>query len=122
MRSIKKQFALWSIALVIGMAAIAIAIPIAARVSPTEIVVVNERQAYVESQAGAANKVADANDSSDSKATTGKRVGRPQDYYDRRRAYWEDRMDGRMKDLDEEEAGADSEDTEDSGADDDEEA
>ena len=41
MRFIKKQLSLWRIVLIIGVAAIAI--PIAARVSPTAIAVVNER-------------------------------------------------------------------------------
>jgi hypothetical protein len=106
MRFIKKQFSLWRIVLIIGVAAIAI--PIAARVSPTAIAVVEERQ-----QANADNEEADAKHSKDNKAAVGEGVARPQDddYYDRRRRYWEKRVERRLDDENlDEQTGDDDED------------
>jgi hypothetical protein len=111
MRFIKKQFALWRLVLIIGVAAIAI--PIAAHVSQTALAVVDERQEHLDRQAGADNADADAKHSNDSKAAVGRGVERLQDdYYDRRRRYWEDRVE---RDLDEDD-DADTKDKKDSKA------
>jgi hypothetical protein len=111
MRFIKKQFALWRLVLIIGVAAIAI--PIAARVSQTALAVVDERQEHLDRQAGEDNADADAKHSKDSKAAVGRDVERLQDdYYDRRRRYWEDRVERELDDDDD----ADTEDKKDSKA------
>jgi hypothetical protein len=95
MRFIKKQLSLWRIVLIIGAAAIAI--PIAARVSPTETAVVTERQDYLDHQTTADNDSKDAKAGKDSKAAVGEGVVRQQDdYYDRRREYWEKRVERRL--------------------------
>src|SRR4030095_15527637 len=95
MRFIKKQLSLWRIVLIISVAAIAI--PIAARVSPTAIAVVKERQDNLDQQTTAVNEDSDAKHSKDSKAAVGKGVAWQQDdYYDRRREYWEKRVERRL--------------------------
>src|SRR4030095_11169211 len=95
MRFIKKQLSLWRIVLIISVAAIAI--PIAARVSPTAIAVVKERQDNLEQQNTAGNGESDAKHSKDSKAAVGKGIAWQQDdYYDRRREYWEKRVERRL--------------------------
>jgi hypothetical protein len=101
MRFIKQQISLWRIALIIGAAAFAI--PIASRVSPTATAVVKERQAYLDHQRTAGNhdaypKHSQAKHSKDSKAAVGPGVARPQDddYYDRRREYWDRRVERRL--------------------------
>ena len=95
MRFIKKQLSLWSIVLIIGMAGIAILI--AARVSPTAKAVVKERQDYLDQKTTAHNEDAYAKHSKDSKAAVGLGVARPQDdYYDRRREYWDRRVERRL--------------------------
>ena len=100
MRLIKKRLSLCRLVLVIGAASIAM--PIAARVSPTSSAVVIERQAYLAQPT--ANDNGDAN-GKDRRAATGRGVVRQDDYYyERRRRYWEDRVEHR---LDEEENGDD---------------
>jgi hypothetical protein len=100
MRFIKKQLSLWSIVLIIGVAVIGIVT--AARVSPTEIAVVTERQDYLAQQPTAVNEDADAKDRKSSKAAVGKGVVRQQDdYYERRREYWDRRIERRLEDNEE---------------------
>lgn len=100
MRFIKKQLSLWSIVLIIGMAGIAILI--AARVSPAAIAVHKERQDYLEQKTAAHNEDAYAKHSRDSKAAVGLGVARPQDdYYDRRREYWDKRIERRLESREE---------------------
>jgi hypothetical protein len=116
MRSIKSRSSLLRVVLITGVAMLAI--PIAARVSPTSSTFVTEQQsksfALIREVpfALAKNKVP--------KITPPKSLSRPQDYYDRRREYWEDRMERRMEHMEEEESGDDnSADEEDSKASDD---
>ncbi len=107
MRFIKKQLSLRLIVLIIGVAAIAI--PIASRVSPTAIAVVKERLDYLDQQTTADNEDADA--SKDSKAAVGPGVAAPQDdYYERRRQYWEKRVERRLDDEDLDEQTGDDKD------------
>ena len=114
MRLIKKQLSLWRIVvLIIGVAAIAI--PIAARVSRTTKAVVKERQAYLDRQATAGNEDGYSKHSKDNKAAVGRGVGRPQDddYYERRREYWDRRVERRLDRREEyldEQTGDDNED------------
>jgi hypothetical protein len=99
MRFIKKQVSWWRIVLIIGVAAIAIpiAIPIAARVSPTAKAVVKERQDYLDQKTTTHNEDAYAKHSKDRKAAVGLGVAQPQDdYYDRRREYWDKRIERRL--------------------------
>ena len=116
MRFIKK----WRVVLVIGIAAIAI--PIAARVSPTQTEFVMERTAPVYQQIADNIEIAETSHTNNSKAGVSHRVTPPQDYYDRRREYWEDRMEGRADYLEQEdgndEDSAGSEDGKDSSDDD----
>ena len=91
MTLIKKQLSLWRIVLIVGVAAIAI--PLAARVSATGIAVVNQLAQPTVND----NEEADARHSKDSKAAVGPGVARLQDdYYDRRREYWERRVERRL--------------------------
>jgi len=100
MRFIQKQLSLWSIVLIIGMAGIAILI--AARVSPTAKAVVKERHDYLDQKTTAHNEDAYAKHSKDSKAAVGLGVARPQDdYYDRRREYWDKRIERRLESREE---------------------
>jgi len=112
MRFLKKQLSLWRIVLIIGMAGIAILI--AARVSPTAKAVVKERQDYLDQKTTARNEDAYAKHSKDSKAAVGLGVARPQDdYYDRRREYWDKRIERRLDRREEyldEQTGDDKED------------
>jgi hypothetical protein len=96
MRFTKKQLSLWRIVLIIGVTAIAI--PIATRDSPTAIALVKERQDYLPQQTTVDNEDADAKDSKNSKAAVGEGVARHQDddYYERRREYWEKRVERRL--------------------------
>ena len=116
MRFIKK----WRIVLIVGVAAIAI--PIAARVSPTQSEFVVERTEHLGLQTVAFDETAKSAHINHGKAGGGHRVTAPQDYYDRRREYWEDRMEGRADYLEQEdgndEDSADSEDGKDSSDDD----
>ena len=92
---IKKQFSLWRLVLIVGGAAIAI--PIATGASPTAIAVVKERQDYLDHQTTTYNEDAYAKRSKDSKAAAGPGVARVQDdYYERRREYWEKRVERRL--------------------------
>jgi hypothetical protein len=103
MRSIKKQFSLWRLALIVGGAAFAISV--ATGVSPTAIAVITEQQDHLDDQTTAHNEVAYTEDSKESKAAIGTGVSRPQDdYYERRREYWEKRVERRLdeEDLDDE--------------------
>ena len=113
----------WRIVLIIAV--VVIAIPIAARVSPTQPVLVVDRQAKVYHQTAAYSEVAKTAPINNSKAGVGHRAAPPQDYYDRRREYWEDRMEGRADYLEQEdgndEDSADSKDSEDSAKGDDDE-
>ena len=100
MRFIKKQLSLWRVVLIIGGSAIAI--PIAARVSPTAIAVHKERQDYLDQQTTADNEDADDTHSKDSKAAAGEGVALPQDLlYDRRSRYWDQRVLRRLESREE---------------------
>ena len=98
MRLIKK----WRIVLIICVAAIAI--PIAARVSPTKTEFVEPVQVNLYQPATVAHtaEVAKTTHTIYSKAGISRRVTPPQDYYDRRREYWEDRMERRADYLEQE--------------------
>jgi hypothetical protein len=103
MRFIKKQFSWWRLVLIVG--GTAIAIPVATGVSPTAIAVVTERPDHLYHQTTVHNEDSDAEHSKDSKAAVGTAVARPQDdYYERRREYWEKRVERRLdeEDLDDE--------------------
>ena len=105
MRFIKKHLSLWRVVLIIGGSAIAI--PIAARVSPTAIAVHKERQDSLAQQTTADNEDADdthskAKHSKESKAAVGEGVALPQDLlYDRRSQYWDQRVLRRLESRDE---------------------
>jgi hypothetical protein len=107
MRFIKKQLSLWRVVLIIGGSAIAI--PIAARVSPTAIAVHKERQDYLDQQTTADNEDADdphskAKHSKEIKAAVRPSGALPQDLlYDRRSRYWDQRVLRRLESLDEDE-------------------
>ena len=115
MRFIKKQLSLWRVVLIIGGSAIAI--PIAARVSPTATTVHKERQDYLDQQTTADNEYADdtyskAKHSKESKAAAGEGVAKPQDLlYDRRSRYWDQRVLRRLESLDEDDDDADAKDS-----------
>ena len=115
MRFIKKQLSLWRVVLIIGGSAIAI--PIAARVSPTAIAVHKERQDYLDQQTTADNEDADdthskAKHSNESKAAVGPSGALPQDLlYDRRSRYWDQRVLRRLESLDEVNNDADAKDS-----------
>ena len=107
MRFIKKQLSLWRVVLIIGGSALAI--PIAARVSPTAIAVHKERQDYLEQQTTADNEDAGDTHSKDSKAAVGEGVALPQDLlYDKRSQYWDKRVLRRLESLDEDDNDADA--------------
>ena len=115
----------WRIVLIIAVGVIAI--PIAARVSPTQAVLVKDRQAQVYQQTTAYTEVPEIAHTNKSEVGVGHRVTPPQDYYDRRRKYWRDRIERRADYLEEEDGNdddsADSEDSRDqdsAAADDDE--
>jgi len=95
MRSL--EFAPWRIVLVVSV--IVIAIPIGARVNPTAKAAFAEHHLIQPS-------VTKNTFARRSKANVSPGVSRrTQDYYDRRRKYWEDRVDRRFEELDEEESG-----------------
>ena len=100
MRFLKKQLSWWRIFLIIGVAAMAI--PIAARVSPTAMPVHQERQGYLAQQTTADHEDADATHRRDSKAAAGEGFALPQDLlYDRRSRYWDQRVLRRLEGRDE---------------------
>ena len=114
MRFIKKQLLSWTMVLIIAVAAIAI--PIAARISPTARAVAKERQDYLGQLTTGDNEDADAKHSKD-KAAAGLR--QDDDYYERRREYWEKRVERRLDRREEylnEQTGDDDEDAKDSKA------
>ena len=116
MKFIENQFSLWRIVIFVGVTAIAI--PIAASLRPS-VTAVEERQEYLVQATGVAEDT-DSKSGGDSKAVVGKSV--VQDYYwDRRRQYWEDRLEDDLDDEDgEDEADSkDSKDAKDDEADDD---
>jgi hypothetical protein len=95
MRLIKKHLSLWRIVLLISVAAIAI--PIASRVSSTAKALAKERPDYLAHQTTAGNEHAYAKHRNDSKAAAGEGVARPQDdYYERRREYWDKRIERKL--------------------------
>ena len=95
MRLIKKHLSLWRIVLIIGVAAIAI--PVTSRVSSTAKAVVEERQDHLEQKTAASNEDTYTKYSKVSKAVVGPGVARPQDdYYERRREYWDKRIERRL--------------------------
>ena len=105
MRSITKRLPLWHIVLIIGISAIAI--PVAALVCVTAKAGVYEHQAHLDLQAGKENDHAEAKDSKDkkdSKAAKDSHAAGPSikslqdDYYERRRQHWENRLDNRLDD------------------------
>jgi hypothetical protein len=94
MRFIKPQLSWWRIVLIIGVAAIAI--PIAARVRATGVAVVNQRHENL-AQPTANDTEDNAKPGKDRKALVDRAVGRPQDdYYERRREYWDKRVERRL--------------------------
>ncbi len=110
MRFIKRQLSLWRVVLIIG--ASAIAIPIAARVSPTAIAVHKERPGHLDQQPTADNEDAHDTQSKDSKAAVGEGIALPQDLlYDRRSQYWDQRVLRRLESLDEDDNDADAKDS-----------
>ena len=120
MKFIKKQLSLWRVVLIIGGSAIAI--PIAARVSPTAIAVDKEGPAYLDQQTTADNEDADDTHSKDREAAVGEGVALPQDLlYDRRSQYWDkrvlDRLEGNDDYLEEQTKDDKDEDAKDSKAD-----
>jgi hypothetical protein len=111
MKFIKNQFSLWRIVLFVGV--MALAIPIAASLSPT-VTAVEERHEYLVPQTGINTEPTETKHGGATKATAGK--GAAQGYYwDRRRRYWEDRIEN---DLDDEDTGDDDADKTDSKEDD----
>jgi hypothetical protein len=91
MRFIKKHFWLWLIVPIVGVAAIAI--PIAARVSPPARTV---EKPYQSLPRRTTHEDATATHIKHSKAVVS-RLGTPQDdYYDRRREYWDKRIERRL--------------------------
>lgn len=94
MRFIKRQLSLWRIVLIIGVASIGIGI--AARVRATGIAVVNQR--HENSAQPTANENEDnAKPGRESTTAIRRGVGRPQDdYYERRREYWDKRVERRL--------------------------
>src|SRR4051812_44475005 len=97
---IKKQFSLWRIVLIVGAAAVVI--PFAFRLSPAAMAIVKERQDYPDRQTIAGNEDAGAKAGKDRQAAAGELVVRQQDdYYDRRREYWERRVERRLEDNEE---------------------
>ena len=118
MRFIKKEFSLCSLVLIVGGAAIAI--PSATGVSTTAISVVTEPQDELNHQTKAHNEDAYAKHSEDPKAVIGPGAAAPQDdYYERRREYWEKRVERRLdeEDLDDEDADDKNADSKDNKAD-----
>ncbi|MFL6466870.1 MAG: hypothetical protein ACJ72Z_02820 [Pyrinomonadaceae bacterium] len=104
MRSIKKRIALWHIVLIVGF--VLIAAPIAAHVSTAVSAVAQDPQSSMDRHAVTAGVIGRIQQSKHRKAAVRVSV-EPQDYYDRRRQYWEDRVDRRMQEMDEEEGGDD---------------
>ena len=89
MKFIKKQLSLWRLLLIIGVAAIAIGI--AARVRAT--VIPSRHENLAQPTAGEDH----AKHSNLRKTAVVRGVGRPQDdYYDRRREYWDKRVERRL--------------------------
>ena len=120
MRLIKQHLSLWRLVPIIGVTAIAI--PIAARVSPTATAVDKQQQASTDQQITAQDEAVHANHSKGSHTVFGPGVARLQDdYYDRRREYWERRVERRLDredlDDDDDEDAEDSKDKKDSKAD-----
>jgi len=115
MRIIKNHLSWWRIVLIISVATIAI--PIASRVSSTAKAIVTERHTDLDWRTAAANEDADAH-RNESKVAAGVGVTPPQDdYYDRRREYWDRRVERRLDRREEyldEQTGDDEEDAKDS--------
>jgi hypothetical protein len=109
MTFIKKQLSLWRIVLIIGLTAIAI--PIAVRVRATGIAAVNQR--HENPAQPTANETEDnAKHSTGSKAAVGPGVGsQDDDYYERRREYWDKRVERRLDRLEDEDEDADAKDS-----------
>jgi hypothetical protein len=103
MKFIKNQFSLSRIVLFVGV--MALTIPIAASLSPT-VTAVEERHEYLVPQAGVSTEPTETKHGGAIKATAGKGVAQGY-YWDRRRQYWEDRLED---DLDEE-GGDEADDT-----------
>ena len=105
MSFIKKQMSWWRIVLIV--AAAAIAIPIANGVRPTARAAAMEQQDYLNHQTTAHVEGAFAN----TRVVVDPGIAAPQDYYDRRREYWEKRVERRLDEEDgDDESGDDKED------------
>src|SRR6476659_10449225 len=114
MKFIKNQLSLWRNLLIINVSAIAIGI--AARVRATGIPVVNPRHENL-AQPTAGDNEDHAKHSNLGKAAAGRGVGRPQDdYYDRRREYWDKRVERRLDRREEYLDGQTRDDKDDAGA------
>jgi hypothetical protein len=107
----------WRIVMIIAI--VVIAIPIAARVSPTQPALVMDRQAKVHQQTTAYTEAGAIADTKSVNAGIRRSLTPPQDYYDRRRAYWEDRMERRAEYLEEEDGNDDDSADSDDGKDED---
>jgi len=113
----------WRIVLIVAVAVIAI--PIAARVSPTQTEFVEPAQVNLYQPTAAHTDVVVT--AHYSKTRVDRSVTPPQDYYDRRREYWEERMERRADYLEQEDGddedtakSDDSKDSKDSASDEDE--
>src|SRR5688572_11568925 len=113
MRFIKKQLSWWPIVLFVGGAAFAM--PIANSVRLTAMAIVNERQVDLDPQATEHHE-------EDSRAAVGPGTVHNQDYYDRRREYWEKRVERRLdeEDIDDNDDAEDAKDSKAGKNDDDE--
>ncbi|PYT01757.1 MAG: hypothetical protein DMF63_02630 [Acidobacteria bacterium] len=122
MRSIKQ----WRFVLIIAV--VVIAIPIAASVGTTASTIVEKRSADLSQQIRTdVVEETPVAKSASTKSTVRRGVTLPQDYYDRRRQYWEDRMERRADHLEPEDGDDDAADSDDgkdnedsAGSDDDE--
>lgn len=90
-----KQPMLWRILLIVSAAFIAI--PIAAHVGSNATAVVNDRQASASTESRAENEHARVSDTARTNVVVAHVAKLPQDYYDRRRQYWENRVDRRIE-------------------------
>src|SRR5688572_23091903 len=98
MRSVKDQFAPWPAVLLIGIAVLAISV--AVRVASPATTSTGERYDPPEQRFAGPNEDTDANEDRVHKTAAGGSVESRQDYYDRRREYWEDRLDRSLDDED----------------------
>jgi len=99
MKFIKKQFRAWRLVVIIGIAAIAI--PIVAHVRDSAIRVIDEQQTQWNGNSAESVRDTIVKRDDDVKTAIGLGLAARQDYYDRRREYWEKRVERRMEYEDE---------------------